>query len=172
MKKIAVRILVMGALAAGASTAPAQVYQNPVGTPNVGGCAPPRQWTMRNGWYQCLMPPVAPGGGSPGGSSGGAALTDSDFALICSRYAVSKGFNLNPYLGDPRRTGDDQIFIAADRTPSGLFGSQTAMGPGPAFWSQCQTDGRPDAYLSCGVNSAGSVVSWAVSYATCYGNGG
>ncbi len=71
MKKIAVRILVMGALAAGASTAPAQVYQNPVGTPNVGGCAPPRQWTMRNGWYQCLMPPVAPGGGSPGGSSGG-----------------------------------------------------------------------------------------------------
>ncbi|HDR9103125.1 TPA: hypothetical protein QDB15_006771 [Burkholderia vietnamiensis] len=46
----------------------AQVVSQPVATPTVPGCFAPRSWTARDGYYQCLMPPVNPGGTSPGGS--------------------------------------------------------------------------------------------------------
>lgn len=166
MKNFALRYCIVVVLAATANQIPAQVVQNPVGTPNVGGCQPPRQWTMRDGWYQCLMPPVAPGGGSPGGG----ALTTSDLARMCSRYAVSKGYNLSPANEDPRRHGDDDIFIAQDLTPGGSFTVGSAVGPAKDnWWSLCQTNGRPDAVTQCWITSTGTIVDFKASYSTCAG---
>lgn len=54
----------------GAQIAQAQLVSQPVGTPNVPGCSAPRSWRAERGYYQCLMPPVSPGGTSPGGSDG------------------------------------------------------------------------------------------------------
>ncbi len=104
------------------------------------------------------------------------ALTNSDLALICSRYAVSKGFNIDPILADmqPPRTSDDQIFVASDRTPGGDFTAQTAVGPASdAFPTLClSTNGRPQAVVQCRITSTGSVIWWGSSYATCSGQGG
>ncbi|WP_321959250.1 hypothetical protein [Burkholderia cenocepacia] len=168
MKTIALWSSAVVVLATVATSIPAQVFQTPVGTPNVGGCQPPRQWTMRDGWYQCVMPPVAPGGGSPGGG----ALTDADLALLCSRYAVSKGYNANPNDEDPGHRTDDHIFLASDRTPGGDFVTQNVMGPGRATWDQCAINGRPDSIIQCRINSAGTVVWWGASTGTCNGGGG
>ncbi|HHT8966403.1 TPA: hypothetical protein ACT5CR_005480 [Burkholderia cenocepacia] len=66
-KRSKVRLVVI-ATSMSLPLAQAQVVSQPVGTPNVPGCAAPRSWKSQNGYYQCLMPPVNPGGTSPGGS--------------------------------------------------------------------------------------------------------
>lgn len=103
------------------------------------------------------------------------ALTDSDLALICSRYAVSMGFNLDPIMrGEPfYRTGDDQIFIARDRTRGGDFTAQAAVGPArDSYPTLCLSEGRPQAVTQCRITSTGTVIWWGSSYGTCSDQGG
>ena len=59
--KLACRAVVATVLATGCvHHAVAEYISGPTGTPNIPGCNPPRSWTMKDGRYQCLLPPPAP----------------------------------------------------------------------------------------------------------------
>jgi len=141
--------------------AAAEYISGPTGTPNIPGCNAPRSWTMKDGRYQCLLPPPAPPVVNPPGGN----LTDADLAHICSIAANNKGIYYDYTNGG---SVAQDVFEARDRTPGGSFAT-TALHKNESSVYACMLDQWAVGIAQCWINAAGVVQDLKYSYDICGG---
>ncbi|MCW3677825.1 hypothetical protein [Burkholderia cenocepacia] len=116
---------------------------------------------MKDGRYQCLLPPPAPPVVNPPAEN----LTDADLARICSGAARSKGIYYDYTDGG---SVDQDVFEARNRTSGGSFVT-TALHKNESSVYACMLDQWAVGIAQCWINSAGVVQDVKYSYDICGG---